>query len=186
MLDSGVGCQIVCAHQSPMRILTGNLMSIKSRVAAAIAVAAVALTAGVASAQNWQGAPTYGSVRLAAGFQPDPHNVNIVAGGPINSRAALGNACPGFIANNPDYDLYWTAGGTGLPLVISADSQTDTTLVVRTPSGEWLCEDDGGFNGMNPGLRIDNAQSGLYDIWVGTYNQGNARAVLSISELSSN
>jgi hypothetical protein len=39
---------------------------------------------------------------------------------------------------------------------------------------------------MNPGLRIDNPQSGLYEIWVGTYSQGNAQAVLSISELTSN
>ena len=169
MLGSGVGRQVVLAHQSPVRILTGNVMTMKSRITAAIAVAAVALTAGVASAQNWQATPTYGNVRLASGFQPDPYNVNVVAGGQINSGAALGAACPGFIANNPDFDLYWTAGGAGLPLVISANSNTDTTLVVRTPSGEWLCEDDGGFNGLNPGLRIDNAQSGLYDIWVGIY-----------------
>ena len=35
-------------------------------------------------------------------------------------------------------------------------------------------------------MRIDNPQPGLYDIWVGTYAQGNAPAVLSISELTSN
>lgn len=161
-------------------------MTMKSRIVAALAAAVVVASAGVAAAQNWQGAPTYGSVRLAAGFQPDPYNVPVVAGGPINSSQTLGGACPGFIANNPDFDLYWTAGGTGLPLVISANSSTDTTLVVRTPSGQWLCEDDGGFSGMNPGMRIDNPQSGLYDIWVGTYGGGTAQATLSISELSSN
>jgi len=161
-------------------------MTKKLRIAAAIAAAAVVLSAGVAAAQNWQGAPNYGSVRLSAGFTPDPYNVQVVAGGNINARQSLGAACAGFISENPDFDLYWTATGNGLPLVISADSQTDTTLVVRTPSGEWLCEDDGGFNGMNPGMRIDNAQSGLYDIWVGTYGGGTARATLSISELTSN
>jgi hypothetical protein len=157
----------------------------KLRIVAAIAAAAVVLSAGVAAAQNWQGAPNYGSIRLSAGFTPDPHEVALVAGGNINARQTLGAACAGFISENPDYDLYWTATGNGLPLVISADSQVDTTLVVRTPSGEWLCEDDGGFNGMNPGMRIDNAQSGLYDIWVGTYGGGTARATLRISELSS-
>jgi hypothetical protein len=155
-------------------------------VAAFVTAAAFVLSAGAAFGQNWQGTPTYGQVQLQAGFQPDPHNVRLTAGGPINAREALGAACPGFIANNPDFDLYWTAGGGALPLVISADSQADTTLVVRTPSGQWLCEDDGGFNAMNPGLRIDNPQSGLYDIWVGTYRPGNAPAVLSISELTSN
>jgi hypothetical protein len=162
------------------------MMIMKTRIAAIIAAAAVALSAGAAGAQNWQGTPTYGSVQLQAGFQPDPHNVQLTAGGPINASDALGAACPGFIANNPDFDLYWTAGSGALPLVISADSQTDTTLVVRTPKGEWLCEDDGGHSGMNPGMRIDNPQSGLYDIWVGTYSAGNAPAVLSISELTSN
>jgi len=186
MLGSGAGRQ--CAYHTPEPGVqsTGKFMTIKTRIAAAIAAAAVVLTAGAAAAQNWQGAPTYGNVRLSAGFTPDPYNVNVVAGGPIDSRAALGAACPGFIANNPDFDLYWSAGNNGLPLVISANSSTDTTLVVRTPNGQWLCEDDGGHNGMNPGLRIDNAASGLYDIWVGTYSQGNAQAVLSISELSSN
>jgi hypothetical protein len=161
-------------------------MTMKTRIAAAVAAAAIVLSAGVAAAQNWQGTPTYGSIQLRSGFQPDPHNVNLVAGGPLNARSTLGNNCPGFIAENPDFDLYWTAGSGSLPLVISADSQTDTTLVVRTPSGQWLCEDDGGHSGMNPGMRIDNPQSGLYDIWVGTYSGGTAQATLSISELVSN
>ena len=176
---------VLTARQSPACTLTGKFMTMKTRIAAAIAAAAVVLTAGVATAQNWQGTPTYGSVQLRSGFTPDPYEVRLTAGGPIDSRAALGAACPGFIANNPDFDLYWTAGSGSLPLVISANSNTDTTLVVRTPGGQWLCEDDGGYNGMNPGLRIDHPVSGLYDIWVGTYAQGNAPAVLSISELSS-
>jgi hypothetical protein len=157
----------------------------KVRIAAAAAALAIMAGAGVAAAQNWQGAPNFGSAELSAGFRPDPYTVNVVAGGPINARQSLGAACPGYISENPDFDLYWTAGSGALPLAISVDSSSDTTLVVRTPSGQWLCEDDGGFNALNPGMRIDRPQSGLYDIWVGTYNGGNAQAVLSISELSS-
>lgn len=160
-------------------------MSMKTRIAAAVAAAAFVLSAGVAAAQNWQGAPTFGSVQLRSGFQPDPYNKQLVAGGPINSAQTLGANCPGFIAENPDFDLYWTAGNSGLPLAISVNSSADTTLVVRTPSGQWLCEDDGGFNALNPGMRIDNPQSGLYDIWVGVYGGGTAQATLSISELVS-
>lgn len=187
MLGSGLGRHSNDCAPEPGAPNDGEFMTMKTRIAAAIAAAAVLLTAGAAAAQNWQGQPTYGSVQLAPGFTPDPYNVNVVAGGPINARAtSLGNACPGFIANNPDFDLYWGAGNSGLPLVISANSDVDTTLVVRTPSGQWLCEDDGGFNGLNPGMRIDNPQAGLYDIWVGTYNGGTANAVLSISELTSN
>ncbi|MCX7357330.1 MAG: peptidase S1 [Alphaproteobacteria bacterium] len=160
-------------------------MFTKSRIFAAVAAAAIVLSAGAASAQNWQLPAAYGHIQLAAGFTPDPHEINMTAGGPLRASDTLGNACPGFVADAPDYDLVWQAGNTTRPLVISVDSQTDTTLVVRTPSGQWLCEDDGGFNGMNPGMRIDNPQSGLYDIWVGTYAGGFAPAVLSISELTS-
>jgi hypothetical protein len=160
-------------------------MFTKLRIVAAVAAAAVVLSAGAASAQDWQAQAAYGHIQLASGFQPDPHNVSLTAGGEINARTTLGNAGPGFIANAPDFDLVWQAGNLGLPLVISVDSQVDTTLVVRTPNGQWLCEDDGGFNALNPGMRIDNPQSGLYDIWVGTYNGGYAPAVLSISEIVS-
>lgn len=164
------------------------MLSITRMIAAAAAL--VAFTAGTAAAQqlNWQAAPNYGSVQLQSGFQPDPYEVQLAAGGNVDSRAALGAACPGFVSQNPDFDLYWTAGSGALPLAISVNSQTDTTLVVRTPNGQWLCEDDGGHNGLNPGMRIDNPQSGLYDIWVGTYSNTNGNyppAVLAISELSS-
>jgi hypothetical protein len=155
------------------------------RIAAAMAAMAVTL-AGSAIAQNWQGTPSYGSVRLQSGFTPDPYNVQLSSGGPINAQQSLGNACRGYIATNPDFDLYWTAGSGALPLVISVASQADTTLVVRMPDGRWVCEDDGGFGALNPGLRIDNPQSGLYDIWVGTYGgTNNYPATLSISELTS-
>ncbi len=163
-------------------------MTIKTRIAAVAAAAAIVFTAGIAAAQNWQATPNYGNVQLRSGFQPDPYEVRLAAGGNIDARTALGNACPGFISNNPDFDLYWTAGSGALPLVISVNSSVDTTLVVHLPNGQWLCEDDGGFNGFNPGMRIDNPQSGLYDIWVGTYSNTNGnypQAVLSISELAS-
>lgn len=155
-----------------------------TRIVAAAAAAVVAAFATVAAAQNWQAQPTYGSVRLAAGFTPDPYTVNLMSGGSINARQTLGGSCVGYVANAPDFDLYWTAGS--LPLVISVNSQVDTTLVIHAPDGRWYCEDDGGFEGFNPGIRFDSSQSGLYDIYVGTYSgPTNHQATLSISELTS-
>ena len=101
-------------------------MITKSRILAAVAAAAVVLTAGAASAQNWQPRPRTAHIQLAAGFTPDPYDVNMTAGGRINASDTLGNACPGFIANAPDYDLVWQAGNTRRPLVISVNSQTPT------------------------------------------------------------
>ncbi|MEZ5996785.1 MAG: hypothetical protein R3C25_13640 [Hyphomonadaceae bacterium] len=98
-----------------------------------------------------------------------------------------GNACPGFIANAPDFDLYWTAG-SGFHWSFRQTPPPGYDLVVHTPDGCWLCEDDGGFTCFNPGMRIDNPISGLYDIRVGTYSATGGNyppATLSDFELTS-
>lgn len=159
-------------------------MKINTMLTAALACFAVG--AGAAYAQDASLAPTQGRVELASGFTPDPYNVQIVSGGAINAANSIGGQCVGFIANAPDFDLYWTAGAS-LPLAISVESNADTTLVINAPDGRWYCNDDGGFNGMNPGIRFNSAQSGLYDIYVGTYGgTQNHATVLTISELVSN
>ena len=157
-------------------------MKISTLLAAAFACVAMSPDA---YAQNAGLDPTQGQVHLASGFAPDPYNVPIVSGGSINAGETTGGQCVGFSANAPNFDLYWTAGS--LPLAISVASDADTTLVVNGPDGRWYCNDDGGFNGMNPGIRFDNAQSGLYDIYVGTFGgPQNHATVLTISELLSN
>ena len=150
------------------------------RAASALLVAA----ALPASAQDYNATPNYGTVTLRTGFTPDPHNVNLRAGGDRSAQERVGSACRGFITNTPDVRLNYTAGDT-FPLIISVAAQADTTLVVNGPDGRWYCNDDGG-NGLNPSLRFDHPASGRYEIWVGTYASGATRpAQLSISEVTS-
>ena len=126
--------------------------------------------------------PSVGEIALQAGFLPDPHVRQIPAGGQINA-AVLGWGCVGWIAREPDFRLNWTAGPGGRPLILSVDSTADTTLVVNDASGNWRCDDDGGIRGANPSVRISAPESGQYDIWVGTYEQGGFRpSELHISE----
>lgn len=154
-------------------------MSLSGRFIAALVCGPV--LAAAAGAQTPSAAPTYGEASLSAGFTPDPYIINLDAGGAINAAAQLGPECPGFIADAPDFDLYYNAGS--LPLIISVSADADTTLVVNAPDGSWYCDDDGGAGG-NPRLRFGAPQSGLYDIWVGTYVSGRTeRAQLRISEL---
>ena len=133
------------------------------------AALAIAFTVAPAAAQDWTGSPNYGSVRLATGFTPDPYYVDLTAGGTIDVSRTIGGNCRGFVTNSPDFDLYFTAG-SNLPLAISATSGSDTTLVIHGP---------------DPSIVFNNPQSGLYDIWVGTYGSSTASARLAISELSS-
>ncbi len=125
--------------------------------------------------------PAFGEVVLNAGFSPDPHLVAIDAGGPVAADAATGGACAGFVSVAPAYRFTYNAAGR--PLFLAALSEADTTLMVRTPNGDWLCDDDGG-EGLNPLIRLDQPMSGRYDIWVGTFTSDVPQAAtVHISEI---
>lgn len=149
--------------------------------AAAIALA-FAVAPSVSHAQEWQADPTYGSATLESGFQPDPYQFNMTAGGAIDASDTLGGSCRGFVANAPDFNLYFDAGSS-LPLAISVAANEDTTLVINGPDGLWYCDDDSG-DGLNPSVVFNNPSSGLYNIWVGTYDNEMTPATLAVSELS--
>lgn len=157
-------------------------MSVRSKFVLALALAAT--TAIIpASAQNINLRPNYGTVNLRTGFAPDPNVVRVRAGGTIDA-SRINTRCRGYISNAPDVRLNFV-GGSSLPLIISAASATDTTLVVNGPDGLWYCDDDSGEQGMNPQVRFNNVQSGRYEIWVGVYAQRGVypAAALHISEL---
>lgn len=125
-------------------------------------------------------AQTFGSVNLRAGFTPDPYRTTITSGGNIQASSYFSN-CTGWVADNVDYGITYQAGS--FDLTISANSNADTTLLVRAPNGQFYCDDDSGA-GLNPALTIRNPPSGTYSVWVGSYRQGEfAQATLSISEL---
>ncbi|MFN4297978.1 MAG: hypothetical protein ACK4FB_14205 [Brevundimonas sp.] len=128
--------------------------------------------------------PRFGIIDLSAGFAPDPYTLNVNAGGNI-SAGDISSSCRGFISEAPTARLQWEGGAGGLPLLIAARSDGDTTLLLRGPDGSWYCDDDGA-GGLNPLFASTVGRSGRYDIWVGRYSQGTISAVLSISELIGN
>ena len=152
------------------------------RLGAAVAACGL-LVGGPVIAQDASLDPNFGSVNLRAGFTPDPMVVRMVAGGNINSNDAssLGGQCVGMITDAPDYRIAYTAQ-PGVQLTIRIQSQADTTLVVNGPNGAWYCNDDIGSS-TNPGVVYRQPQSGVYDIWVGTYGTDPAPAEISITEM---
>ena len=156
-------------------------MSIKHVV---LAAALCALAAAPSASQNFNAEPNFGTLNLTTGFTPDPQVVAVRSGGSIDAES-ISPDCNGFISNAPDVRLVFSAGSS-LPLVISATSSADTTLVINGPDGEWYCDDDGGNEGLNPSVRFDSPASGRYEIWVGTYGNSSLQpAELHISELYS-
>lgn len=134
---------------------------------------------------DWRLDPAYGSIDLTSGFGPDPHTQAIAAGGDI-SASVINDTCIGWIAQAPDYRVNWTAGSGELPLIFSVSSSADTTLVINGPDGQWYCDDDGGVEALNPAITFQSPASGQYDIWVGTYLEGDLQeSTLHVSEVSS-
>jgi serine protease Do len=105
-----------------------------------------------------------GRVDLRTGFLPDPYTATVTAGG---TRAAP-DGCPGFIDGPPDYLVAFTAGAN--PLLFTAYSATDTTLIVQGPDLRFSCNDD--TFGHDPLVRYEAPVTGVYAIWVGTYAAG--------------
>lgn len=136
---------------------------------------------GWASAQNVNGTPTFGRATLTAGFTPDPHRVNVYAGGSIDvyKDTGLPAACVGAIASAPDYSVTYTPGS--LPLVFRTLSSADTTLVINGPDGNWYCDDDSYGDG-DAQVQFQKPKSGRYDVWVGVLGVTGANATLLITE----
>ena len=128
---------------------------------------------------NVGGDPIYGDVSLSAGFTPDPHRVSLSAGGSTSAANCI-SGTEGYVADNPDVNFYFSGNTSGLTFSVTSDA--DTVLIINTPDGSWLYNDDA--SGLNPSIRVRNPSEGLYNIWVGTHSPSNAYpdATLLISE----
>jgi len=146
------------------------------------ALAAIVAIAPAVAVQDPSASPAYGAGALNSGFTPDPVSIGLRAGGAMPASDAS-EWCPGYVSYQPSYNLDYDAGGYDLYLSAAAD--VDTVLLVNAPDGSWHCDDDGAGSGLNAGMMFEDPQSGVYNIWVGTYGSGGgyAPAMLHISEL---
>lgn len=151
-------------------------------LAAAAALVSMAATPAYAQTLNTGASGSYGQVRLRSGFTPDPHQTTLNAGGPVDA-STRGESCTGNVASRASFSLRYRAGE--LPLIISAQSDADTTLLIRAPDGSFHCDDDSA-GGLNPVVRFDTPRTGRYQIWVGRFGGAAeaAPATLSISEIA--
>lgn len=146
----------------------------------AAAAAALCVSLPAQAQVNTSQSGAYGQVTLTSGFQPDPHSVTLTAGGDVEA-SSVSDECVGMIARRADFTLRYREAGE-LPLIVSVSSDADTTLAIRAPDGHWYCNDDS--VGLDPQVRFDAPRNGRYQIWVGTFGEEPAPAVLHISEIS--
>lgn len=137
-------------------------------------------------ALNWRNDPHYGSATLEEGFIPDPHTVDMLAGGQVDVGASgYGSSCTGYASQSPDYQLNWSGNTDDLRVYFEPDNAgQDATLIINSPDGEWLCNDDATDDTLNPAIALSGQDDGRFDIWVGRYSQGELMpGTLYISEL---
>lgn len=105
-------------------------------------------------------------LNMNSGFEPDPASYDIAVGG--NAYNPI-DGCNGFVnADAPDVTLNFDTDG-GLPLYVYAqpNEEEDLTMLVALPDGEYICNDDA--DGLDPGLMIEEPESGRYSVWVGSF-----------------
>jgi serine/threonine-protein kinase len=97
------------------------------------------------------------------------------AGGSLRGTTLAGNFCSGSYPERPQIALEVPAGAS---LEVSIRSSTDTTLAVRAPSGQVVCDDDsGGY--PNPLLRLPARDAaGTYEVYVGVFVGDHATVTL--------
>ena len=121
-------------------------------------------------ALDYNEAPTYGSVVLSAGFEPDPYALEMISGGEVAANY-LGGECTGYAAIAPDFRLTWRGTSRELSVLFAANDGDDTTLLVNLPDGSWACNDDADGT-LDPMVVLLDPSPGQYDVWVGSFAAG--------------
>jgi serine protease Do len=119
----------------------------------------------------------YAEFALESGFSGDPwasDTTNAGSTDPVDV-GYLGGPCVGWANDIPDFELtYESSGFTAAVLrffFIPDDPAEDTVLIVNATDGSWHCGDDS-YGSVNPTVDFPNPSYGVYDIWLGTYEEG--------------
>jgi hypothetical protein len=107
----------------------------------------------------------YVTINLAAGFPLDPFLVSANGGGAVDA-STLAPDCTGFIHTDPTVTVNWTGEADFIKAFFVSDH--DPTLVIQTPDGAYLCNDDANALLLDPVVRIDEPAAGQYNVWVGS------------------
>ena len=107
-----------------------------------------------------------------------PQSTTVIAGGDQDLSTCAEVPGAGYVIENPDFTLSYDDLGMGRALEFRVTGACDTVLLVNSATGEWAFNDD--TNEMHPVVRINNAPSGQYDLWVGTFGPDTCEATLTV------
>ena len=101
-----------------------------------------------------------------AGFPLDPFLVSLQGGGPVDASTLAGSGCTGYITAAPSFSVDYTGKADLIRAFFYSDG--DPTLVIETPDGKYLCNDNTTEQLLDPTFEIQKPLQGRYNIWVGS------------------
>jgi hypothetical protein len=145
----------------PMR---GTL--IVAAIVITIALLAAAATAGSATTTAQPKAGTaFVSINPEAGFPLDPFLMTLQGGGPVDATT-MAKECKGYVTKNPTVSVDYKGKADMLKVFFYSDG--DPILIVQTPDGKVLCNDNTNAVLLDPTVTLVKPGQGRYDIWVGS------------------
>jgi len=105
------------------------------------------------------------SIHPQAGFPLDPFLVTVQGGGAVKA-STLAPDCAGYVAAGPTVTVDYQGSVDLLRVFFYSDG--DPTLVVRTPDGKYLCNDNTNAALLDPTIEVAKPAKGRYDVWIGS------------------
>jgi len=138
---------------------------IAALVIAIILGAAAVTTGGATTAAQGASGTAFITINPEAGFPLDPFVVTVQAGGSTDA-STLAKECKGFVTKNPTVSVDYKGKAETLKAFFYSDG--NPVLVVRTPDGKVLCNDNTNTMLLDPTITLTKPAAGRYDIWVGS------------------
>lgn len=107
----------------------------------------------------------FGTQTLQPGFE----SISLEASGggdlALGTVATGNTACTGFASTVPTLSFTWSGESDGVRVIF--EGKEDSSLVVLTPEGKVLCNDDSnGDANVNPAVNVENPVEGQYEVFV--------------------
>jgi hypothetical protein len=105
------------------------------------------------------------TINPEAGLPLDPFLISVQGGGPVAANT-LAKECKGYIPANPTVSVDYKGKADSMTVFFKSDG--DPVLVVRTPDGKIVCNDDLNPAVLDPLFVVSKPAKGRYDLWVGS------------------
>lgn len=104
--------------------------------------------------------------------------LSVVAGGSIDLSECNNLPGMGNVIEAPDFTITYEKN-QNYDVRFQSEASCDTVLLINDASGDWHWDDDSGTdNGAE--IMLENAEGGMIDVWIGTYDDQTCDATLMV------